>query len=142
MNLSMKGFYMFSMFKKKDNSKDQIFMNELTVVAADFSHVIQAVDPEFAEELLSRAMNNYLERNPEEKNYTASDFYFDAFTGALLELTLNSVIAPDSSLAIFSMTDNFFRENPKYHTSLAMGLMDKWQSILIEAGAINITEGN
>lgn len=113
-------------------------MSELVRVSVDFQDVIVAIDPTFADELRSRAYNNYLENRPEKLEFSASDFYFDSFTGAVFEITLNSEISPVDSLSIFSMTDTFLRDNPRYHTPFVVGLMDKWQTILIDLKAINV----
>jgi len=127
---------MFGLFKKKNSGVDEKFTSDLLDVASDFHHVIDAIDPEFAQELISRSLNNYKERSRNEASFTASDFYFDAFTGAIFELTLESRMIPDDSVAIFSMMDSFLRGNPKYETPVVTGLMSKWQNILLELGAI------
>ncbi len=127
---------MFGFFKNKSKEKDKLFLAELSVFSSDFDYVMSAIDPNGAEEMISRAINNYKEQTPDEKDHTPSDFYFNAFTGAIFELTLNSIITPESSLSIFVMTDNFLQGQPKYHTPLAISLMNEWQSTLIDLGAI------
>ena len=129
---------MFGLFKKKSTDKDKRFTIELADVASKFHYVIKVVDEEFADELMSRALNIYLERNPEEAGYSASDFYLNSFVGAMGQLTIEGNMDPVASLAVFSMTDNFLRGNPKYHTPLAMDLMNNWQNLLVRMGAIKL----
>jgi hypothetical protein len=126
---------MFGFLKNK--SEEKKFISELEIFSSRFDYVVKAVDPKGANELMiSRAINNYKERTPEEMDHTASDFYLNAFTGAIFELTDNSIITPESSLKFFSMTDNFLDGHGIYQTPLAMQLMDTWQSILIDLGII------
>lgn len=128
---------MFGIFKKK-NTKDDQFIQELAMFAADFNPVMRAIDPQGVEEMLRRATNNYFKRTPEESAYIPSDFYFDAFTGAIFELIERNFAPPEVNLGIFSMVDSFLRGNPRYQTALTLGLMNKWQNILINTGAIKI----
>ncbi len=127
---------MFGLFKKKKSAKDAKFEVDLVQFAADFSDVMRAIDPQGADEIFTRSFNNYYARDAGEIEYIASDFYFDALTGALFELTDNALIAPQSSLGMFSMVDSFLRGNPRYQTRMVLGLMDTWQRKLIELGAI------
>lgn len=129
---------MFGLFKKKIAPID-VFKAELSVVASRFSHVINAIDPEFATELQIRTINNYRERTPDEAEYSVSDFYFDAFTGAAFEMIDREMILPSDSLAIFSMVDTFLIENREYYTPLAMSLMNTWQGKLIAIGEIRVS---
>lgn len=126
---------MFGLFKKKI-STENMFAAQLSVVASRFAHVINAIDPEFAKELQQRAINNYEERTPDESQYSVSDFYFDAFTGAVFELMDRRRITPTDSLAIFSMVDTFLTENREYYTNLATSLMNSWQEKLLKTGVM------
>lgn len=130
---------MFGFFKKKIPVNDAHFESELVKFASDFAPVIQAMDPQGEHEMIRRTLSNYYERTSEEVGNSASDFYFDAFTGAMFELTQNSIISPQDSLPSFSMVDTFLRGHGIYQTPFTLQLMDNWQNMLFEFGAIKIS---
>lgn len=115
------------------------FESKLVEFATDFSAVMRAIDPQGIEEMISRAATNYYERTPEEAENSASDFYFDACTGAMFELTEEAIISPQDSLRTFSMVDHFLRGHGKYQTPFVLRLMNTWQNMLIKFGAIKIS---
>lgn len=130
---------MFGLFKKKKAERDALFEKALAMFATDFAPVIGAIDDKGSAEIIDRALTNYYARDPGEANYSAADFYFDAFTGAMFELTENGTFPPQVSLRFFAMTDSFLRGHGLYQTPVVLDLMDKWQSMLIDMGAIKIS---
>lgn len=127
---------MFGLFEKNPNARDRHFMLELAQAASDFGFGISALGKDGSDEIMDRALDMYLKRDPEEANYSASDFFLNAFTGAIGHATIKGNLEPTESFAIFSMTDHFLRGNPKYYTDLANDVMNQWQWVLERMGAI------
>jgi hypothetical protein len=130
---------MFGLFKKKKTPKDAQFELALVQFTTDFAPVMRAIDPQNVDEMIRRATTNYYEQTPDEAGNSASDFYFDAFTGAIFELTGNTLISPQDSLSIFSMVDHFLSGHGQYQTPFVLGLMDSWQNMLTTLGAIEVS---
>ena len=57
------------------------------------------------------------------------------------QLTLESLIDTNTSLAMFKKTREFFLDNPKYNTDGAIQLMQKWKMILTEMGVLLTDSG-
>jgi hypothetical protein len=124
-----------------NNKKDKEFMRELKVIANDFDHVIDALDPDGNETITSRAKEHYLERLPDDAGVSASDFYIVQYYLIMEQLTLESLIDTNTSLAMFKKTREFFLDNPKYNTDGAIQLMQKWKMILAEMGVLLTDSG-
>jgi hypothetical protein len=124
-----------------NNKKDKEFMRELKVIANDFDHVIDALDPDGNETITSRAKEHYLERLPDDAGFSASDFYIAQYYLIMEQLTLESLIDTNTSLAMFKKTREFFLDNPKYNTDGAIQLMQKWKMILAEMGVLLTDSG-
>ena len=116
------------------NKKDKEFMRELKTIADDFDYVIDALDPDGNETIKSRAKEHYLERLPDDAGIRASDFYMVQYYLIMEQLTLESLIDANTSLAMFKKTKEFFLNNPEYNTDAAVQLMKKWKIILAEVG--------
>jgi hypothetical protein len=114
---------MFGLFRKKQSREDERFVLDLADFAADFSYIVDTFDPQGTEVIVSRAFNNYLERNPRDAGFTVSDFYLDAFTGAMFELLERSFLTPIQSLAVFTMVQSFLDFHPQSQTELARQVM-------------------
>ena len=124
---------MFGLFKKKKNDTE---IKKFTLELANVSSAFEASIGEVDEGIMHRALNNYLENNPEEAGFTASDFYFDAFVGAFGQATIEGNIPPEASLGIFTTTQNFIFSSGEYQTEATNKMMNNWQTILASKGAI------
>lgn len=127
---------MFGFFKKKSSAKDEGFISDLAIVASDFESGNSEIDHDLSEDIMSRALNIYLERNQEEAEYSASDFYLNSYTGIVAQGTIDGHLSPMESLRIFNETDSFLRGHPKYNTQMAVGVMKNWQLYLVQLGVI------
>ena len=124
---------MFGLFKKKPSPEEQ-FVVELGTFAAEFGPVMRQVDPHAEDEMMQRALNNYFNRSAAESGYSAADFYFDAYTGAIFELTMEDIIPPQHSHAVFSLTEKWLQERPRYLSETVDSLMQTWEALLQERG--------
>lgn len=123
---------MFGIFKKKKKTNDkEKFVLELAHFASEFKDHLGEIE----DEIMHRALDIYLEQNPEESEYTASDFYLNSFIGAVGQATIQKNIQLGVSLNYFSLTDSFLRGSGKYQTKVALNIMDNWQTVLSRMGA-------
>lgn len=127
---------MFGLFKPKKSPADVQFEADLLTFSVDFSDVMNAVNPNAADEMMTSAFNNYYLRDPTERGLCASDIYLNAFTGAMFRSMEDGQLPPDISLQIFSMVDSFLRGHGKYQSTFVNMLMNAWQTKLITLGAI------
>lgn len=127
---------MFKLFSKSKSDNDTNFMTDLAAVAADFNYITDHLDEGSAEIFMSRAVSFRKDRTADEAEFIASDFYFDAFTGATFEITNNEVISAAESARFWALTDSFLDENPKYRTSVVTTLMNRWYEILMRFGVV------
>ena len=119
---------------------DKEFETDLKAFASVFDHVIDALDPDGNEEMTSRALNNHSDPSRNEGEVTASDYYLNAFTGAMFELTIDSHMTTSSSISMFRKTAKFLQDNPKYRTKLALELMNNWTEVLEHMGVFSVDE--
>ena len=124
-----------------NNKKDKEFMRELKIIADDFDHVIDALDPDGNETITSRAKENYLHRLPDNAEICASEFYMLEFYMIMEQLTLESLVDTNTSLAMFKKTKKFLLDNPKYNTDNTIQLMQKWKMVLAEVGVFLTDSG-
>jgi hypothetical protein len=127
---------MFGLFKPKKSAADAQFDAELLTFSVDFSDLMNALDPNAADGMMTNAYNNYYSRDPVERGLRASDIYLNAFTGAMFTSMEAGLLPPHQSLQVFSMVDSFLRGHGKYQTSFVNTLMNTWQKKLISLGAI------
>ncbi|MFT6909605.1 MAG: hypothetical protein ACJAS1_006328 [Oleiphilaceae bacterium] len=115
---------------------EQGFLLDLDSFLDEFGYIMNAIDSESYGEMKSRAINNYKERTSQEAGYSASDFYLDAFTGAIFELTRDSIISAVGSLEALDMFGDFLQRHPQYCTTLTGSLLHSWRSILTSRGVM------
>ena len=122
---------MFGLFKnkRKDNDTEK-FIHELALVASDFDAGIGDHD---SEELMSRALDSYLENNPKEESYSAFDFYFNAFIGAFAQAAMEKLLPVHASLQIYDQVESFLLENRKYHTDFSTELLVLWKRVITDS---------
>ena len=112
------------------NKKDKEFKSNLKDCASNFDHIIDSLDPDGNEEIQSRVMEMYLEKNPSNAGLPASDFYFMELWNIMKQLTLDSIIPRQHSLIMFGKTVEFLRENSNYNSEITASIMAQWKDIV------------
>jgi hypothetical protein len=106
------------------------FMTNLAIFKSQYKYVVDMLDPEGSETISERALDNYLAEAHTAEEHKASEFYLNAFTGAVFELFAHRHITNELSEQLLFQTNNFLQAQPQYDTALARLLTEKWKVML------------
>lgn len=122
---------MFGFGKSKQKQKDEVFLNELALLASNFAHNVEFLDEQQVREIIETVTTVYFDRDPEEANYNTADLFFNSLIGNLAGATIDGILDPHMSLQMWRLTDRFLRTFPTNNTNVAQIGMRNWKEVLI-----------
>lgn len=126
---------MFGRFKKnKISAAEDQFVTDVSIFSSHFSDYCSIMNDADRQEFGERAINNWAKKDTSEAHYTASDFFIDAYAGAIFELLSDGRMPVDQCTSIYREVTHFYDNFPKYNTDVVKSLMGKWKQYIEAAG--------
>lgn len=126
---------MFGLFKKnKISAAEDQFVTDVAIFSSHFQDYCSIINDQDRQIFGERAINNWDKKDPSEAHYSASDFFMDAFTGAIFELMSDGRMNVGQFTNIYREVTHFFDNYPKYNSDLVKFLMGKWKQYIHDAG--------
>ena len=125
---------MIGIIKRLFKNKDNEFQENLRIISSLFVSNVTFLDSRQARELTETTEQIYQKKAPEQKSYSAADFYLDSLIGQVGHMTINGIIPKFTSLEMWRETDRFLDSAPIYKSNTVLKGMIGWMEVLARQG--------